>query len=299
MKIGKLEQIPLREVWKKEESDFSSWLADNLESLSDALGINLELVETEKKIDDSNYEIDILCEDDEGQPVVIENQLEKTDHTHLGQVLTYLVNMEANTVVWIAKDTRQEHINVINWLNEATDKCFYLVKVEAYKIDNSSPAPFFSIICRPTSEAKRLGNDKKILQTSRASRKQRKSLSDTIIVPARKDGFDNVFLGENAWWSIRIKESKIPDLKYIAGYQVAPVSAVTHIAKIKTIVESDVDPGKYKVIFDGPPQEIKHIPLGKKSKIQGPAYCEFKKISSSKNVDELLDNSDYEEDKAA
>ena len=248
MKIGKLTQVPLREVWKKEEQDFSVWLSSNLETLSDAVGLNLEMIAVEKKIDDSNYEIDILCEDDDGQPVVIENQLEKTDHSHLGQVLTYIVNMDAATVIWVAKETRQEHVNVINWLNETTDKSFYLVKVEAYKIDKSDPAPFFSVICKPSEEVKRLGTDKKILQSERASRKQRKAISDTIVVPARREGFEEVFLGDNCWWSIRIKESKIPDLKYIACYQVTPISAVTHYAKIKSIIPSVENPNKYKVV---------------------------------------------------
>jgi hypothetical protein len=297
MKIGKLESIPLREVWPKEESAFSAWLADNLEALSDSVGLNLELVEVEKRIDGSNFEIDILCEDDEGKSVIIENQLEKTDHTHLGQILTYSVNIDAPTVIWLTREPRQEHANVVNWLNEVSDKGFYLVKVEAYRIDNSSPAPFFSVICKPSEDVKKLGNNKKEIQYSLASRLQRKAAADTIIVPARKDGFDRVFLGNNCWWSIRIKESKIPDLKYIASYQVAPISAITHLAKIKNIVESPDDPNKYKVIFDGPAKEIKHVPLGKKSKIQGPAYCELHKIETSKNIDELL--ADVDDKKAA
>lgn len=299
MKIGKLTQVPLREVWKKEEADFSTWLAENLDSLADAVGINLELIEVEKKIDDSSYEIDILCEDDDGKPVVIENQLEKTDHVHLGQVLTYVVNMEATTVIWVAKETRQEHINVINWLNESTDKSFYLVKIEAYRIDNSDPAPVFNVICKPSVEVKRLGSDKKILQTDSASRKQRKLLADTIVVPARKDGFEEVFIGDNCWWSIRIKESKIADLKYIACYQIAPISSITHYAKIKSIEPSEVDPGKYKIIFEQSAKELKPIPLGKTSKIQSPVYCEFKKLNSSKNIDELLEDSSYEIKKSA
>jgi hypothetical protein len=299
MNIGKLKSVPLREVWKKEDADFSSWLAENLDGLNDAVGLNLEISDTEHKVDDSNYKIDILCEDDEGQSVIIENQLEKTDHIHLGQILTYLVNMEAAAVIWIAKEARQEHINVINWLNETTDKNFYLVVVEAYRIDNSDPAPFFSVICKPSREVKNLGSDKKVIQAERNSRRHRKAAADTIIVPARKEGFDEVFLGDNCWWSIRIKESKIPELKYIAGYQVAPMSAITHVAKIKLIVESEVDPGKYKVIFDGPAKQIKSIALGKTSKIQGPAYCEYTKLNGAKNIDDLLDDEGYEQKKVA
>lgn len=288
MKIGKLVEVPLREVWKKEEADFSSWLSGNLDALNDALDMNLEFLETEKKLENSSFEIDILCEDDEGETVIIENQLEKTDHSHLGQVLTYIVNIEASMVVWIAKEARQEHINVINWLNENTNKRFYLLIVQAFRVDDSDPAPFFSVMCRPTQEAKRLGAEKKELLEERVSRRHRKILSDTIIVPARKEGFEKVFLGSDCWWSIRIKESKIPELKYIAGYQVAPISAITHVAKIKKIVPSEHDPGKYKVIFEEAASEIRPIPLGKISKIQGPAYCEFASLQSASNIDDLL-----------
>ncbi len=229
-----------------------------------------------------------LCADDDGQTIIIENQLEKTDHNHLGQVLTYLINMDSKAAIWIAKETRQEHINVINWLNEVSDKGFYLVKVEAYKIDNSDPAPFFSIICKPTDESRKLGLDKKELQENIQSRRLRKSLADTIIVPARKDGFEKVFLGEDSWYSIRLKADKIPDLKYIAVYQVAPISAITHVAKIKEIITSDEDTSKYKVIFEDKAEEIRNIPLGRKSKIQSPVYGQYEKLQNCKNVDELL-----------
>ncbi|MBK9294833.1 MAG: hypothetical protein IPM57_10410 [Oligoflexia bacterium] len=296
MKIGKLQQVALRDVWPKEEDDFSAWLSENLESLSDAIGINLSIIQTEKKVNNSSYEMDILCEDDNGHTIVIENQLEKTDHKHLGQALTYLINMEAQTMVWIAKDVKQEHINVINWLNETTDKQFYLVIVEAYKIDDSKPAPFFSVICKPSEEIKILGKEKKEIQLNWTAIKQRRELADTIIVPARKEGFERVFLGDNCWWSIRINKEQLSKLKYIAGYQVAPISAITHVAKIKRIVDSEKEPGKYKVIFEGPAQEIKQIPLGVKSKIQGPAYCEFSKIKDASTLDDLLNNSDYTED---
>lgn len=298
MKIGKLIPVNLRDVWQKEEVHFSKWLAENIEALSDSLEINLEITGVEKKIDGSNFEIDVLCEDDDGNVVVIENQLEKTDHSHLGQVMTYLVNMEADVAIWISKEPRQEHINVFNWLNEISDKSFYLVKVEAYKIDESAPAPFFTVLSKPSGEMKKIGEDKKIIQSERNIRRKRRELSDTIIVPARSEGFDRVFIGENCWYSIRIKESKIPDLKYIAGYQVAPISAITHVAEIKEIVRSPKDPTKYKVIFKAPAQKINPIKIGSRSKVQGPAYCEYSRIKTARTVDDLLGDKGYGEDAA-
>ncbi len=292
--------MELREVWQHEAEDFTHWLAENLEPLSEILDLSLETVAIEKKIDDSRFCIDILAEDDAGDRVVIENQLEKTDHSHLGQIITYATNMDAKTIVWITKSPRQEHINAINWLNEFSDKKFYLIQVEAYRIDNSSPAPFFSVICRPSEESKIIGRSKKSLDAVREHRLRRRNASDTIIVPARKEGFEKVFLGEHCWYAIRIREKRIPQMKYIAGYQVAPTSAITHIAKIKEIVPYG-DDGKFKVIFEHPAQKIAPIPLGEKSKIQGPAYCEYDRIKSSKSVDELLGSEDYEseEDEAA
>ena len=298
MKLGKLTQIALRDVWGNEEGDFSPWLAENIDALSDAVDLNLEIIGTEKRIDDSNFEIDILCEDDEGNTVVIENQLGRTDHTHLGQVLTYLVNMEAETAIWVTREPRQEHVNVVNWLNEISGKSFFLVKVEAYKIDNSLPAPFFSVICRPSGEQQRLGEDKKVINQSRLSRRKRKRMADTIIVPARQEGFDRVFIGENCWYSIRIKESKIPDLKFIAGYQVAPIGAITHVAQIKEIVPSHEDEGKFKVIFEGSAKKIEPIPLGRKSRIQGPAYCEHERLKDAKTIDDLLSSQAYKDEAA-
>ena len=91
MKIGTLEQVDLRDVWAKEASDFTTWLGDNIGLLSETLDLDLTVIEIEKKLEDSRYSIDIFAEDDSGRNVIIENQLEKTDHTHLGQILTCLL----------------------------------------------------------------------------------------------------------------------------------------------------------------------------------------------------------------
>ena len=97
--------------------------------------------------------------------VVIENQIEPTDHKHLGQVLTYLSNMEAKTAIWITSDPRPEHARAISWLNESTppDTAFYLVKLATYKIGNSEPAPLFTVIVEPSEETKSIGQSKKDL----------------------------------------------------------------------------------------------------------------------------------------
>jgi len=146
MQISRLEPVSLRELWPNEARDFTTWLAENLDFLSEALGMDLSLVEQEASA--GVFSADILAEDGNCNPVVIENQLERTDHDHLGKLITYLSNLDAKTAVWITAEPRPEHEKAVHWLNEVlpVDAAFYLVKVEAYCIDDSSPAPLFSVM---------------------------------------------------------------------------------------------------------------------------------------------------------
>ena len=295
MKIGKLEKVELRKVWEHEAKDFSSWLSENLEYLNEAIGQNLTLIDTEVKVTNSRFSIDILTENEDGDGVLIENQLEQTDHKHLGQLITYLVNNDERMAVWISSDPRQEHINAINWLNEVAEQDFYLLKVEAYKIGDSHPAPFFSVICRPSTEAKEIGKHRKSNIETRKAKRLNRDRADMLVVPAQKEGFDKVFIGEDQWHAIRIRENRIQQIKWIAAYQVAPISAITHLAKVKEIKKFE-DTNKYVVIFDGPAQEIKPIPLGNPKKSpQCPVYAQKEKIDSAKDLDEVLNYDDLKE----
>lgn len=160
MKIGKLEKVPLREIWRNEPRDFTCWLEENLEILNDSLDLSLRVVEREGSA--GTFAVDLLAEDSEGNKAIIECQLEKTDHDHLGKVLAYLTNFEAKTAIWICSDPRPEHVKTITWLNEVTpaDVSFYLVKVEGVRIGESSPAPLFSVICAPSEETKEIGKER-------------------------------------------------------------------------------------------------------------------------------------------
>lgn len=159
--IGKIERLSLRKIWKKEAGEFTNWLAENLDVLSETIAITLTPVETEKTV--GTFSVDILAEDESGNSVVIENQLEKTDHDHLGKLITYSTNLEAKTAIWISSNPRQEHIVAISRLNESTPIDFYLLKLEAIRINNSEPAPLFSIIVGPSEESKEIGSKKKEL----------------------------------------------------------------------------------------------------------------------------------------
>jgi len=168
--IARLEKVPLRELWKHEAHGFTRWLAENLDSLSEEIGIQLSFVEREASA--GPFSADILAVDFNGDNVIIENQLEQTNHDHLGKLITYLSNLDAKTAIWIASDPRPEHEKAIHWLNETlpADTSFYLVKLEAYRINNSDPAPHFSIIAGPTKEGRQLGSKKKDLAENQLDR---------------------------------------------------------------------------------------------------------------------------------
>jgi len=161
--IGRLERVNLREVWANEATNFTTWLERHLDILSEHIGIDLSALEREKSV--GSFSADIYAEGPNGDTVVIENQLEKTDHDHLGKLVTYLSYLEAKTAIWITSDPRPEHATAINWLNEIAplDVSFFLVKVEAYKIGDSEPAPLFTTICGPSPEAKIVGKQKQEL----------------------------------------------------------------------------------------------------------------------------------------
>ncbi len=158
--IGKLVSVEVRELWKHEEYGFSAWLENNLEILSEA--IDFELSDPERELAAGDFRVDLVAKDEKANRVVIENQLEATNHDHLGKVITYLSNLDAKVAIWIATEAREEHIRAIQWLNENTSDGFdfYLVRLAAYRIANSDPAPLFTVIVGPSEDAKKIGKVK-------------------------------------------------------------------------------------------------------------------------------------------
>ena len=147
--FGTLTDASLRTAWQHEAQDFTPWLAENLERLSDAIGVRLELEATEARV--GEFAGDILAEGPEGQSVLIENQLEGSDHTHLGQIMTYLAGLDARLVVWIAKDFTEPHLSAIQWLNRHTEEefAFFAVKLRVVRIGDSPLAPVFEVVAKP------------------------------------------------------------------------------------------------------------------------------------------------------
>jgi len=159
--IGKLQRVPLREVWKHEAYDFTQWLQENIDVLNAALNLNLINVDREQAA--GSFSVDLVAEDEGGGTIIIENQLEKSNHDHLGKLITYLTAMAARAAIWIVSEPRPEHVAAIAWLNEATSADFYLVKVEAVRIGESPAAPLLTIIVGPSQETKQVGHQKKEL----------------------------------------------------------------------------------------------------------------------------------------
>ena len=156
--IGRLTEVDVRELWRHEQYHFSDWLAkeDNIEYLNDILG--LTLVDVNKEAYVGPYRCDITAKDEtSGIAVIIENQLEATNHDHLGKIITYASGLDAKVVVWIVKEAKEEHRAAIEWLNNNTnsDINFFLIEIHAYKIGSSEPAPKFEVIEKPNDFVKR------------------------------------------------------------------------------------------------------------------------------------------------
>lgn len=155
--LGELRKVPLREVWIHEAHAFTKWLAEesNLEILSNELDLEISLLQTEASV--GKFNVDILAEQPtSGQKIIIENQLEATDHDHLGKTITYASGLDAEFVIWVVASVREEHQRAIDWLNEHTDEdlSFFLVRVELWQIGDSAPAPKFNVVSQPNDWAK-------------------------------------------------------------------------------------------------------------------------------------------------
>ena len=176
MKLGELTKITdLRSAWKHEAKDFTKWLAKekNLELLGYEIGLNISLIKTEAAAGD--FSVDILAEEAEtGNKIIIENQLERTDHDHLGKIITYASGYNAQTIIWIVKEFRSEHKSAIDWLNEHTDEKlnFFGITIELWKIANSPVAPKFNIISQPNSWSKTIRSSTKKGELSETALKQ-------------------------------------------------------------------------------------------------------------------------------
>ncbi|MEZ4667861.1 MAG: hypothetical protein R3E39_08100 [Anaerolineae bacterium] len=151
--IGAIEFIPVRDAFPHEAHHFTTWLEGNIQVLSEALGLPL-LVEA-REVPVGSFRADLVCLDGQNNRIIIENQLERTDHDHLGKMMTYMIHLKANTAIWITPEPRIEHQTVIEHFNRVkpAGMAFYLVKVNAIRIDDSRPAPMFTVISHPDDQS--------------------------------------------------------------------------------------------------------------------------------------------------
>jgi len=156
--VGKLKRVALREVWSKEASDFTVWMESNLEELNEALDFTIVSAEREQAA--GSFSVDLVGEDEAGNIIIIENQLEKTNHDHLGKLITYLAAFQARAAVWVVSEPRPEHAAAIAWLNQTSLADFYLVKVEAVRIGDSDAAALFTRVVGPSDESRQVGKAK-------------------------------------------------------------------------------------------------------------------------------------------
>jgi hypothetical protein len=166
--LGRLTKVKLREAWLSESTHFTPWLAqgENLELLGEAIGIQLQCEAQEKNV--GPFRADILCKDTlTDHWVLIENQLERTDHNHLGQLLTYAAGLEAVTIVWIAEGFTDEHRAALDWLNQHTDEGinFFGLEVELWRIGDSPLAPKFNVVCKPNEWTRSIAESAKQIET--------------------------------------------------------------------------------------------------------------------------------------
>ncbi len=177
--LSKLERVDLRNVWTNEGQDFTPWLAkeENLQILGEAIRIDLELEAREKNV--GPFRADILCKDTDADTwVVIENQLDGTDHKHLGQLLTYAAGLDAVTIVWVAAMFTNEHRAAMDWLNSITDERFrfFGLEIELWQIGASLPAPKFNVVASPNEWSKSVSKGVRSIESGDLSDVERSQL---------------------------------------------------------------------------------------------------------------------------
>ena len=184
MELGKMKRIDdLRKVWPNEATNFTKWLAEeeNLEELGNAVGIDIDLEERESSVGSFNVDL-FATESGSGRKIIIENQLEDTNHDHLGKLITYASGKGAEVVIWIVKRARDEHRQAIEWLNQHTDSNigFFLVEIELWQINDSLLAPKFNVVEKPNDWGKYMKSIEGMSETDRLKLEFWQSFNDQM-----------------------------------------------------------------------------------------------------------------------
>ncbi len=227
--LAKIERVDLRDAWPNEARDFTPWLAENIAELGEALGMDLELQQTEASV--GGYSLDVLATDlGQKRSVVIENQLGPTNHDHLGKVLTYAAGYDASVIVWLTQEFRDEHRQAMDWLNQRTgeDTQFFGVVVELLRIDDSRPAPQFRIVSMPNGwrkEAAALLSGKATATLSPRAEKYRAFFQRLLDTLREEHRFTNAKIGQpQNFYSFSLGYgSRVTFVVRFTGYEVVTV----------------------------------------------------------------------------
>ena len=262
VKLGELKNVNLREAWSHEAQDFTPWLAENLEYLSNEIGIQLELEGQEVKVE--NFSADIIARDPQSdRRVLIENQLEQTDHTHLGQILTYLAGLDAQVIIWVASSFREPHLSAVKWLNENTVEpfAFFAVQVKAVQIDESSIAPMFEILAKPNSWDRKIRSKiKSVGQKSELSQWRYKFWQRYLEMFPEQEKFDSLKATSSRW-------RQVPNTNFVVSIYLSKLCVGIFIRGIRNADSEDVykelEPYQYVL------EEYLGTVIGKRDKERG------------------------------
>ena len=237
--FGNLEPVSLREAWSDEARDFTPWLAGNLDRLSDVISIPLEPEGTEVPVE--QFSADILARNTQDDSVVlIENQLDLSDHKHLGQILTYLAGLEARTVIWVARNFQKAHLSAIRWLNENTADpfAFFAIQVKVVKIGNSPMVPIFEVLERP-NEWDRYIRALSQNNTSEQSEltKSRQEFWAYYSKRYPDDGIPSGRKAANAHHTVKVKDGELRIVQYHAQWGIGIYITGRHREAHETVVE--------------------------------------------------------------
>ena len=249
--LGKLEKVRIRDVWPNEANDFTPWLAmeENIAQLSDEINLDLEVQGQEERV--GSFRADILCRDTANDNfVLIENQYGKTDHNHLGQLMTYASGLNAVTVIWISEEFTEEHRAALDWLNSKTDESvdFFGIEIELYRIGASLPAPKFIIVSKPNNwskTVKRTTDSEGITETKRLQQEywnELKSFCEKSKVPfkmqkALPQHWANVAIGRSNFYLsafANTRDHRIGVILVVSG-----PNALENFKKLRELYESD------------------------------------------------------------
>ena len=240
-KLATIDKVDLREVWPNEAADFTPWLAENIAELGGALGMDLAVQAREAPV--GTNRLDLLASDGSGRTVVIENQLGITDHNHLGQLLTYMAGFDANVIVWIARNFRDEHAEALSLLNRRTgeDTEFFGIEVELWSIDKSRPAVNFNLVTAPNEWGKQTTSNRPA-GTSERNERYRDFFQGLIDTLREEHHFTNARKAQPSnWYSFSAGHGKV---KYGA------VFAMRGKARIELYIDSVESRDWNKTLFD-------------------------------------------------